>query len=292
MAVFAVGDIQGCYKEFRALLDTIRFDRKRDLLWLTGDLVNRGPDSLAVLRFVRDLGDSAVTVLGNHDLHLLAVACGVRSSGSHDTLDETLAAPDAPELLKWLRQRPLLYRSREIGWSMIHAGLPPQWDLETAEHRAREVESALRADDYVALLKKLFKKQSKRQKDRSGKNARLRFATNCLTRLRYCDENGNPRLAHSGAPGTQPEGQVPWFEVPDRRSRGSRIVFGHWSTLGAKIFADLKGGAVASKNLRAYPDVLPLDGGCVWGGKLVAARIDSELVLHHSDCVRHQQPGA
>lgn len=292
MAVYAVGDIQGCYAEFRALLDRIEFDEQKDKLWLTGDLVNRGPENLAVLRFVRGLGDRAVCVLGNHDLHLLAVACGARSRASGDTLEDVLSAPDGPELLDWLRRRPLLHRDRDLDWVMVHAGLAPQWDIAMAERCARELEARLRSDDYVKLLKKLFRTQPDKWEDDLQGIERLRITTNCLTRLRYCRPDGGIVMKHSGAPGTQPDGLLPWFRVPGRASRGARIVFGHWSTLGGATFAGKPRGESINSQIAAHDQVLPLDGGCVWGGELLAARLDGETVLSSVACEAWQQPEA
>ena len=252
MAVFAIGDIQGCYAEFRTLLADIGFNRARDRLWLTGDLVNRGPDSLAVLRHVRDLGERACCVLGNHDLHLLAVACGARSSSRNDTLDAVLAAPDADELLDWLRRRPLLHHDADLGWTMVHAGLAPQWDVETAARCARQLEQRLERADYASFLGVLFGNDPDKWRADLRGIERLRVAANCLTRLRYCRADGSLALQYNGPPGTQPEGLVPWFDVPGRASLGSRILFGHWSTLGARTNV---AGESSDRN-----DILALDG--------------------------------
>lgn len=259
MAVYAIGDLQGCYDEFRALLDRIGFDPAQDRLWLCGDLVNRGPRSLEVLRFVRALGDAAITVLGNHDLHLLALWQGRhRHSKSNDTLDSILAAPDREELMEWLRQRPLLHHDAALGWTLVHAGLAPQWDLATAQTCAREVEAALRGPDFHDFIDHMYGNEPHRWDPELHGWERLRFTVNCLTRLRYCSADGALSLAYKGAPATRPHDLLPWFDVPGRRSAGQRIVFGHWSTLG------LYRGA----------DVLALDTGCLWGGALSAARLD------------------
>ncbi len=275
MAVYAIGDIQGCFEEFQGLLSRIGFDRQRDQLWLTGDLVNRGPDSLAVLRFVRALGESVRCVLGNHDLHLLAIASGARSPRKQDTLDPVLAAADADELLDWLRHRPLLHHDEGVGWTMVHAGLPPQWDIATAAKCARQLEAQLQNPGYAALLQSLFGDQPDRWRSDLAGIDLLRFTTNCLTRLRYCHRDGRLALNCAGPPGTQPRGLLPWFEIPGRRSADTRLVFGHWSTLGP----------VAQQRL------LALDGGCVWGGELVAARLDGDPQLIREPCAAHCHPG-
>ncbi len=274
MAVYAIGDIQGCFAEFRSLLDKTGFDPAQDELWLTGDLVNRGPDSLSVLRFVRELGDSARCVLGNHDLHLLAVGCGARRSSRRDTLEGLLAAPDAAALLDWLRHRPLLHHDESLGWTMVHAGLPPQWNLETAKRCARELEARLQRDDYANLLAVLFDDQPDIWSQTLSDIERLRFTTNCLTRLRYCEPDGRLAFKPKGAPGTAPEHLLPWFRVPGRASADMKIVFGHWSTL-PPLFE---------------PRLLALDRGCVWGGQLAAARLDGELSVLAVDCPGHQAP--
>lgn len=260
MATYAIGDIQGCFQEFEQVLDRLRFDPSRDRLWLVGDLVNRGPRSLEVLRKVRTLGDAAVTVLGNHDLHLLALASSpARQVKTKDTLTQVLAAPDRAELLDWLRRRPLLHHDSALGYTMIHAGLAPQWDLATAQACAGEVETALRdADRGPALLAAMYGDQPDRWSPDLRGMDRLRFIANCLTRLRYCRANGSLDLKFKGPPDDAPPGIVPWFRVPGRRSRGLRIVCGHWSALG----------------YHEGDGVLSIDTGCVWGQRLCAARLD------------------
>jgi bis(5'-nucleosyl)-tetraphosphatase (symmetrical) len=276
MAIYAIGDLQGCYREFRQLLDQLRFDPATDRLWLTGDLVNRGPDSLAVLRFVRSLGEAAVTVLGNHDLHLLATACasGRRAPRRGDTLDETLAAADAPELLDWLRHQPLLHHDARLGRTLIHAGLPPQWDLALARRCAAEVEVALR-QDAAALFADMYGDQPDRWSDGLQGAERLRFIVNSLTRLRFCTADGRllPRL--KGPLQSAPPEALPWFRVPGRRTAGNAIVCGHWSALG---FHDGDG-------------VLAIDTGCVWGGTLCAVRLDAPAGVVQIPCQGTLHPG-
>ncbi len=277
MAVFAVGDIQGCYDELMQLLERIRFDPAEDSLWLTGDLVNRGPKSLQVLRYVRDLGQRAVCVLGNHDLHLLAVATGTAQAKTGDTLDAVLTAPDCDELLHWLRQRPMLHHDAALGYTLIHAGLPPQWDLSTAQSCARELETVLRSDRHVEFFRHMYGNEPRRWSPTLTGMERLRFIVNCYTRMRYCDAEGALDLKAKGAPGSQPEGLMPWFEVPGRLSRELHILFGHWSTVGE------------SHNR----SILPLDTGCVWGGRLTALRLDGDGSggWYCVDCPGAQRPG-
>ncbi len=259
MAVYAIGDIQGCHLELLRLLERLAFDPAVDRLWLTGDLVNRGPDSLAVLRFVRGLGEAATVVLGNHDLHLLAVAAGLKALKPGDEgLAPVLAAPDCDALLDWLAGQPLLHHDGTLGWTMVHAGLPPQWDLATAAACAAEVRSALAADR-EGFLARMYGNQPDCWGEGLGPAERHRFTVNCLTRLRFVDNAGRLLLAYKGTVEDAPAGAIPWFRHPGRRSAGERIVAGHWSALG---YLD-EGG------------VLALDTGCVWGGSLCAVRLDA-----------------
>jgi bis(5'-nucleosyl)-tetraphosphatase (symmetrical) len=260
MAVYAIGDIQGCYDELLELLANLRFDREHDRLWFVGDLVNRGPKSLETLRFVQGLGQNAITVLGNHDLHLLAAAHGIRpDSIDGDTLEPILAAPDRDALIDWLRHQPLLHYDGELGYLMVHAGLPPQWDLKLAQRCAGEVETVLRGDRLESFLSRMYGNKPKQWSTELDGWDRLRFIINCFTRMRYCDRNGRLDLKSSGPPGSQPEGYYPWFEIPARASGDLNIIFGHWSTLRPSD----------------TPGVYPIDQGCLWGGQLTALRIDT-----------------
>jgi bis(5'-nucleosyl)-tetraphosphatase (symmetrical) len=276
VALYAIGDIQGCDAELAALLDTIDFSPDRDRLWFVGDLVNRGPASLKVLRRVRALGDAATVTLGNHDLHLLAVAYGSAKQKGGDTLDDILGASDRETLLEWLRHRPLLAEDRDLDLCLVHAGLSPQWDLAAARACAREVEHAL-ARDPEKLFKHMYGDKPDRWDDDLAGKERLRYIVNCLTRLRYVDAHGRLDLRAKGAPGKgHHHSLVPWFEVPDAPWRGTRIVFGHWSTLG--FFQS--------------PDVAALDTGCVWGGSLTALRLDLPGALPvHVGCAGNAEPG-
>jgi len=260
MAQYAVGDLQGCHDEFLALLEALRFDATRDRLWLVGDLVNRGPDSLGVLRTVRGLGPAVTAVLGNHDLHLLALQQGIVAPGRSDAaLAAVLGAPDADELLAWLRALPLCSSDAEVGWTMVHAGLPPEWTVADALAASREVGTALQQDPR-GFFGAMYGDEPRRHSPALEGIERLRFAVNCLTRMRFVSAQGELLLSLKGPPGSGPPGAMPWFRHPARRSRGSRIVFGHWSALG---FAREDG-------------VLALDTGCVWGGTLTAVRLDGD----------------
>ncbi|MDH3589782.1 MAG: symmetrical bis(5'-nucleosyl)-tetraphosphatase [Gammaproteobacteria bacterium] len=257
MAEYAIGDIQGCLSSLQQLIERLNFDPGSDRLWFTGDLVNRGPDSLATLRLVRELGDSAQCVLGNHDLHLLAVAAGAAKMKKRDTLSTILAAPDRRELLDWLRNRPLaIYES---GFLMVHAGVLPQWDISKTLACAAELETVLRSDDYEEFLHHMYGNEPVRWDDELAGKARHRCIVNALTRLRYCKPDGEMDLTAKGPPGSQPDGYLPWFEVPGRASSGTNIIFGHWSTLGQ-----------SESGKPGKPGIYALDTGCVWGGKLTA----------------------
>jgi bis(5'-nucleosyl)-tetraphosphatase (symmetrical) len=260
MAIFAIGDVQGCCDELESLLRCLAFDRARDRLWFVGDLVNRGPRSLDVLRLVRGLGDTAVTVLGNHDLHLLAIARGAAHLRPADrTLAQVLEAPDRDALLDWLQAQPVLHHEAALGVTMVHAGLPPQWDIPLARRCAAELEAALRSEHSGRLFADMYGNHPDLWDDALEGADRLRFITNALTRLRVCDRAGRLLLKHKGPPERLPAAAIPWFQVPGRRSAGARIACGHWSALG---YHDGDG-------------VLALDTGCVWGGRLTAQRIDA-----------------
>ena len=259
MATYAIGDVQGCFASLMALLEAIRFERRRDTLWFTGDLVNRGPDSLGVLRFVAALDERAVCVLGNHDLHLLAVAHGQRKLRPKDTLRGILEAPDRDALLDWLRRRPLLHRDDDRDTSLIHAGLPPQWTLAEAQRHARALEAELQGPDFVAHLADITHKTCRRWLPSGPTQARRRYTAGCLTLLRYCRADGTLGLEHKGPPGTQPQPYLPWFAVPHRAHAGHELIFGHWASLGGYSAPGLHG----------------LDTACVWGGRLTALCLET-----------------
>lgn len=272
MALYAIGDIQGCLCELEKLLDHIRFDPGKDRLWLTGDLVNRGPHSLSTLRFVRALGDATISVLGNHDLHLLAVAHKQSKLRKNDTLKAILQASDRDELLDWLRCLPLLHY--ESDYCLIHAGVPPQWDLKLARACAKEVETLLRCDDYAIFFEHMYGDSPDVWSADLNGWERLRFITNCLTRLRYCDKKGRVNFNTKGAPGSQPKHLLPWFEVPGRKSSEMNIVFGHWSTLG----------------FRAEKGIYAIDTGCLWGGELTALRLSGKFKKFSIVCPGASKP--
>lgn len=268
MTLYAIGDIQGCRRAFDALLERIGFDAANDRLWLVGDLVNRGPDSLAVLRRVIELGDAVTSVLGNHDLHLLAAAAGARRPSRRDTLQQVLDAPDAARLLDWLRRRPLLHYDAGTGRVLVHAGLPPAWSLDEARARAEEVERSLRSEAWQDALAGMYGDVPEQwSPDLSGPE-RLRYTINALTRMRYCRPDGRLELTETGPPGTQPEGLVPWFDMPGRAAGDVHVVFGHWSALGVVRRAD----------------ITSLDSGCVWGRALTAVALDDEREPIAVDC--------
>jgi bis(5'-nucleosyl)-tetraphosphatase (symmetrical) len=274
VARIAIGDVQGCLPELRRLVSRIGFSVDRDELWFVGDLVNRGPDSLGVLRFVRSLGDNARVVLGNHDLHLLAVVLGggVRRLRGDDTLDEVLAARDRDTLVEWLLRRPLAIADATSGDLMVHAGLVPAWSAAKAMALATEVGKRLQ-DSPGTVLAAMYGNRPERWTDALVGSDRDRFVINALTRLRFCRNDGSVDMKLKGRPGSQPEGWVPWFDVPGRASEGTRVIFGHWSTLG----------------LLQRPQLLGLDSGCVWGGALTARSLDDERCWQEP-CAGYQSP--
>lgn len=258
MSTYVVGDIQGCHEALIALLDALAFDPARDRLWITGDLVNRGEDSLAVLRWCMQHDEAVVAVLGNHDLHLLAVAEGFVPPHRKDTLDMILGAPDRVALLEWLRHRPMLHRQGE--WLMVHAGLAPAWRADDAAACAVELEAALRGHAWRGFLAHMYGNDPRRWDDRLRGQERLRCIANVLTRTRYLHADGSLEFQHKLAPDKAPAGLIPWFDFPGRRARDVRVLFGHWSTLG----------------LLVREDVVALDTGCLWGGALTAFRLEDE----------------
>lgn len=259
MAVYAIGDVQGCYDPLRKLLDAIGFEPKQDTLWFAGDIVNRGPKSLKTLRFVKSLGDSAITVLGNHDLHLLALHAGVVNRGSRfESLRNVLNASDADELCDWLRCQPLAHYDTSMDTLMVHAGTHPDWSIKKTLALAGEVSVHLRSDDYIPLLEKMYGNSPLRWSNKLRGYKRLRYIINCLTRMRMMTLNGKLSFRQSRYPWRNTSDQLPWFSVPDRRTEDHRIVFGHWSQLGLVVL----------------PNIVCVDTGCVWGRQLTAVRID------------------
>lgn len=262
MATYAIGDVQGCLPELERLLERIAFDPARDRLWFCGDLVNRGGQSLEVLRLVHSLRDSSIVTLGNHDLSLLAVGQRPHEAQMrvNPELRAVLFADDHAELLAWLRTQKLLHHDPQLSWTMVHAGLAPQWTLRQAQRAAQEIERELAGPNHHRLLKNLFGNRPATWSPRLQGIDRLRAGINVLTRMRYCDVRGRIDFDAKGLPGTQKAGLYPWFAVPGMRQRNLRIVCGHWSALGR--FAGL--------------GVHAIDTGCVWGGQLTALRLDAE----------------
>lgn len=262
MTRYAVGDLQGCFDPLKRLLDRVAFDPARDCLWSVGDIVNRGPQSLECLRFLYELGDAARVVLGNHDLHLLAVAHGVRPLKRGDTLQTLLDAPDAADLLSWLRRQPLLYR--EGDYTMVHAGLAPQWTLDRAEQLAREVQQALQSDRIDEFLHGMYGDMPDCWRDDLVGVERLRVITNYLTRMRFCDASGRLDLKNKLGPGSAKPGFWPWYDAPQRKSAGTELIVGHWAALMGHTERD---------------DVFALDTGCVWGEQLTLFNLETKALL-------------
>lgn len=273
MTTYAIGDLQGCQPKLIELLDRIRAVSPQAKFIFLGDLVNRGPMSLATLREVRTLGDTANMVLGNHDLHLLAVAHNIRKPHPSDTLDDILNAPDRDELMDWLRRQPLAVF--ENGYLLVHAGVLPQWTAEQTLALAREVETVLRGPDWVDFLRQMYGNTPAKWDDALTGADRLRCIVNALTRIRFCSADGTMELAASKGVETELPGYMPWFDVPARKTEDVTVVFGHWSTLG----------------LTLRPNLISLDTGCLWGGKLSAICLEDRTVLQ-VDCPQYQRPGS
>jgi len=270
---YAIGDIQGCHEELRGLLARLKFSADRDRLWFVGDLVNRGPQSLETLRLVRALGDNAVTVLGNHDLHLLAVMHGARPKRRSDTLDAVLAAPDREALTEWLLTRPLAHS--EAKDLLVHAGVVPQWTVAMTLELSREVQAALRRDPR-RLLERMYGNAPDTWSAALEGMERLRFAINALTRMRVCTADGRIDLTLKGPPPPPSSPLRPWFTFAGRATRASRVIFGHWSALGLVL----------------QPGVLGPDTGCVWGGALTAVDLDAaDPAAIEVSCRGYQRPG-
>lgn len=261
MATYAVGDIQGCYASFLQLLEATAFNPVRDRLWLVGDLINRGPDSLEVLRWMMRHEDCVTTVLGNHDLHALAVAEGFVEANRNDTLDPLLTAPDRESLLGWLRRQSLAHA--EGDYLMVHAGVLPQWSAEDTVALAGEVEQVLRGEDYRFFLSRMYGNDPDRWLPELRGMGRLRVITNALTRLRVCTPEGRMEFRFKGELKDLPAGVLPWFEVPARRSADVTVIFGHWSALG----------------LQLRDNLVALDTGCLWGGRLSAMRLEDRQLF-------------
>ncbi len=268
MSTYAIGDVQGCFKELLQLLDKINFDETNDRLWFVGDIVNRGPASLEVLNFIMKLGDSAITVLGNHDLHLVAVAEGVMSPKNSDTLTAILSSANKQELIAWLRQQALMHHDKDLNFSMVHAGLLPQWGIDQALELASEVNKFLNSDNYLSFLEVMYGDTPALWDENLTGNDRLRFIVNCFTRIRYLNEKHELNFSEKGAPGSTDKHLTPWFEIDDRKSKHDKIIFGHWATLHL--------GNI--HNFTPY-NIYPIDTGCLWGGHLTALRLEDENIF-------------
>jgi bis(5'-nucleosyl)-tetraphosphatase (symmetrical) len=273
MATYAIGDVQGCFDELKTLLNKINFNSDCDQLWFCGDIVNRGPKSLDTLRFIRSLKGNAITVLGNHDLHLLATAYLQNKSGKHDTFSDILQASDLSDILEWLRHRPLIHNDNNI--TLLHAGIHPDWSLQKALTLAHEVETLLQSDKHLEFYKHMYGDKPNNWQETLSGWSRYRFITNALTRLRYCDTMGKQALNAKGPPGSQAVGLLPWYEIPNRKTKDDVIIFGHWSTL-------------PQAGISAINNTYAIDSGCLWGGGLTALRIDT-LPFEYT---RLQCPGA
>lgn len=274
MATYAIGDLQGCYDPLARLLDYLKFDPAADTLWCVGDLVNRGPQSLEVLRFVRGLGAAAITVLGNHDLHLVMQAAGHGKANKEDTLEAILAAPDRDELLAWLRGLPLFHAHGR--WAMVHAGLLPAWSIAQAQALSDEVSAALTAPSYPDFLAHMWGSEPDAWDDGLAGWDRLRVVVNAMTRMRFVWPDGRMEFRAPGAKGPPergPDGCLPWFAVPGRKSASHTIVCGHWSALG----------------FRQTDNLLALDSGCLWGGSLTAVRLEDGRVFQ-MPCAQSAKP--
>ncbi|MGQ0751301.1 MAG: symmetrical bis(5'-nucleosyl)-tetraphosphatase [Betaproteobacteria bacterium] len=265
MSTYAIGDVQGCHEPLLRLLERIAFDPDRDVLWFVGDLVNRGPQSRAVVRFVKSLGDRAVTVLGNHDLSLLVVAEGIKRAHASDTFGDILDAPDRDELLHWLRHQKLMHADGR--YAMVHAGLLPQWSIPAALALAREVEQALRGPAWRDFLREMYGNEPARWSDALQGYERLRVIVNAMTRLRLCTSEGAMEFSHKLGLENAPAGFLPWYDVPGRASADTTVLFGHWAALGLVV----------------REDVIALDTGCVWGRQLSALRLEDRR-LDQCDC--------
>lgn len=268
MATYAIGDVQGCYESLQCLLEKIAFNPDLDKLWLVGDLINRGPDSLATLRYLYSIRSSVEFVLGNHDLHFLAVAYGLRHKGQNDTLDSLLNASDRQELMDWLIQGKLIHTDEKLGFTMVHAGIPPIWSLQQAQAHAREVEAVLQSRYRRDFLSSMYGNSPKRWKNKLIGMDRLRLITNYFTRMRFCSSDGTLELETKENAAAAPLGFAPWFSFAERKTVNDKIIFGHWAALEGKVSA---------------PNVYALDTGCVWGGSLSALRLE-DLQLFSCFC--------
>ncbi|MBU2708026.1 symmetrical bis(5'-nucleosyl)-tetraphosphatase [Zooshikella marina] len=275
MTTFAVGDIQGCFDELQQLLTQVEFDPLRDELWVVGDIVNRGPKSLETLRYLYSLGDRCKAVLGNHDLHLLAIAYGKQPPRKGDSLDSILEAPDREELLSWLRFRPLIYYDELLQVTMVHAGIPPHWSLKKALRRAKEVETILQSDNFTDFLVNMYGNQPNDWSKKLKGWDRLRIITNYFTRMRFCSSDGQLELTHKSGSNQAPAGFQPWYNHSNRKTHDDLIIFGHWAALEGKA---------------EHENVYALDTGCIWGNALTIMNIEART-LHSLSCEGYRKNG-
>lgn len=268
MATYAIGDLQGCFAPFMRLLETLQFDEKKDFLWLTGDLINRGPQSLETLRFVASLEERVISVLGNHDLTLLAVASGTAQyDPQHHTFEDILNAPDRSHLIHWLKQCPLMHHDPVLGYTLVHAGFHPQWDLLLALSLAQEIETVLQGASSNEFLTIMYGNKPNQWSQTLKGWDRLRFIVNCFTRIRFCTPQGELEFDTKESAHFAPSGYLPWFAIPNRLTRDLKIVFGHWASLQGESHT---------------PGIYPLDTGCVWGNCLTALRLDDGQLFSES----------
>jgi bis(5'-nucleosyl)-tetraphosphatase (symmetrical) len=268
MATYAIGDIQGCYDSLQCLLEKIAFNPEHDKLWLVGDMINRGPDSLGTLRFLYSIRHAVEFVLGNHDLHFIAVAYGLKNKSQNDTLDALINASDRQQLIDWLIQGKLLHTDETLGFTMVHAGIPPIWNLEQAQAHAREVEAVLQSRYCRDFLSNMYGNSPKRWKNKLIGMDRLRLITNYFTRMRFCSDEGMLELDTKESAAAAPIGFAPWFSFAERKTANDKIIFGHWAALEGQV---------------NVPNLYALDTGCVWGGSLSALRLD-DLQLFSCFC--------
>jgi len=268
MATYAVGDIQGCLAPLQCLLKQVNFNPKKDTLWVCGDIVNRGPDSLGALRFLYEMRDSVVAVLGNHDMHLLAISRGHKKMGRNDTMQAILDAPDQQELTHWLRHLPFVYHDASLGFTLVHAGIPPMWTIKQALEKSAEIEGVLQSDKIDDYLQSMYGNTPNCWDKSLSGSARWRVITNYFTRMRFCNEYGELELDCKSGIEQAPEGYEPWFSLKNRKSKNDDIVFGHWAS-------------IEGKSDTAH--VFALDTGCVWGRELSALKLDDKT-WHRCDC--------
>ncbi|VAX01319.1 Bis(5'-nucleosyl)-tetraphosphatase, symmetrical [hydrothermal vent metagenome] len=274
MTIYAIGDIQGCYADLQNLLSKINFSATNDTLWFAGDLVNRGPNSLETLRFIKSLGNSAITVLGNHDLHALAVRAGIKKD-KKGSLSSLLSAPDADELFDWLRNQPLIHYDVTSNFTLVHAGIPAEWDLKSALNYGDELHKVLSDDSYVDFLEHMYGDIPNLWSEQLLSWDRLRYICNAFTRMRFCYDNGQLNFSEKNSPeyvtNNSNEALIPWFELENRKTQSDKIIFGHWSNLG----------------LRIEQNIFALDTGCLWGKQLTALKIDNKLEYYQVNCPKN-----